>query len=99
MTLHPQARTAKGDMRNDRCPTMNLGNTAQIDRESQLYQRPLRQPEVRGFDEDAIGAQIPRPAQLALAARHVQVNGGAGKMPRVQTAFHREDPRDRIVGA
>lgn len=92
VALHPQAGSAMADMSNDGGPAVNLGDTAQIDGKRQLYQRALRKSKVRGFDEDAIRAQVPGPAQLAFAARHVQVDRGTGTMPSVQTPFHREDP-------
>jgi hypothetical protein len=86
-----------GDMRNYGRSPMDLRDTAEIDRESQFDQRPLRKAEIRRLDEHAVGAQIPGTAELPFSTRHGHVYGGASPMPRVKTPFHRETPATALL--
>src|SRR5687768_10234710 len=75
-------------MRHDGRTPMQLGDSTQIDGERELDLLPLPQPEIRGLDENARGAEIHGATQLAFAAGNVDVDGGAGPMAGMETAFH-----------
>jgi hypothetical protein len=75
-------------VRDNGSASMQLGHRAQIDGEGQLDLLTLPQSEIRGFDEDAGGAQVHGAAQLAAATWNIDVDGGPSPMPGMETAFH-----------
>jgi hypothetical protein len=75
------------------CPSVQLGDSAQIDRECQYDLLTFAQAEIGGLDEHSGGAQIHRLAQLSAATRNGYVDNGSCTVPRVQAAFHLNEPR------
>src|SRR5262245_23992294 len=67
---------------------MELGDGAEVDRESELDLLTLAQTQIGGLDEHAGGTEIHRAAQLPASAGDVDVDGGSGSVPGMQSAFH-----------
>ena len=80
-------------MGDDRCPTMQFCDGSEIDRERQYDLLSFAQAEVGRFDKNASGAQIDGLAQLSAATRDGDVDNGSCTVPRMQAAFHLNQPR------
>jgi hypothetical protein len=78
---------------NDRRAPMQLGDRSQIDRESQHHLLPFAQSEIGRFNEYPGGAQIDCFAELPTATRNGDIDNGSCTVPRVQAAFHFNQPR------
>jgi len=63
--FHHQPRAAARDVGNNSRAPMNFCDYAEIDGKSKLYCGAFAERKIGGFDEDAIGAQIARTAELA----------------------------------
>jgi len=75
------------------CPPVQLGDGAQIDRECQYDLLAFAQAQIGGLDEYPRGAQIDRLAQLPAPTRDGYIDNGSCTVPRVQAAFHLNEPR------
>lgn len=82
-------------MRDNSGAAMELGDGAEVDRESQLDMLAFLQTQIRRLDEDARSAEIDGFAKSATTAGDRNVNGGSGSVPGVQAAFHGEGGLNR----
>jgi hypothetical protein len=80
-------------VRNHGRPTVQLRDGAKIDRECQYDLLPFAQAQIGGFDEYARSAQVDGFAQFPAATRNSDVDNGSSTVPRVQAAFHLNEPR------
>ncbi len=71
---------------------MKFGHGSQVDREGEDYLLSLTQTQVRRLDENAGGAEIDGLAELAATTGNGDVDGGTGTVPRMQAAFHLNQP-------
>jgi hypothetical protein len=74
-------------------PPVQFGDRAEIDCECQDHLLPFAQSQVGGFDEYARSAQIDSLAQLSAATRDSDVDNCSSTVPRMQAAFHLNEPR------
>jgi hypothetical protein len=88
ISFHQQPCATARNVRDYGSAAMELGDGAEIDREGELNLLALAQTQIRGLDEDASGAQIHGTTELAAPARDVDVDGGSGAVPRMQSTFH-----------
>jgi hypothetical protein len=72
---------------------VQLCDGAQVDRECQHDLLTLAQAQIGGFDENARCAQIDGLAQFPAATRNSDVDNGSSTVPRMQAAFHLNEPR------
>jgi hypothetical protein len=84
-------------MSNDRGSAMQLRYSPEVDREGQYYLLSLTQAQVGRFNEYARSAQIDGLAQLSTAAGDRDIDNGSCTVPRVQAAFHLNEPRVFLV--
>jgi hypothetical protein len=77
----------------DGCPSMEFRHCSQVDGEGEHDLLPFAQSEVGSLDEDTRGAQIDGLAQLPAATRNSDVDNGPSSVPRMQAAFHLNQPR------
>jgi hypothetical protein len=84
-------------MGDDRRSAVQFRDGSQIDSEREHHLLPLAQAQVGGFDKYARCAQIDGLAQLSAAARDSNIDNGSCTVPRVQAAFHLNEPRVFLV--
>jgi len=72
---------------------MQLCDSAQIDRECQYDLLAFAQAQIGGLDKYPGGAQIDRLAQFSATTRDSDVDDCSSTVPRVQAAFHLNEPR------
>ena len=80
-------------MGNNRGPPVQFCDSPEVDRERQYDLLTLAQSQVRGLDEHACGAQIDCLAQFPPTTRDGDIDNGSCTVPRVQAAFHLNEPR------
>jgi len=86
--FHQQASATARNVRDDSGAAMELGDGPEIDGEGELDLLPLAQSQVSRFDEDARGTQIHGTTKLPATAGDIDVDGGSGAVPRMQSTFH-----------
>lgn len=84
-------------MGDDRSSTVQFRDGSQIDGERQHHLLTFAQAQVGGFDKYARSTQIDRLAQLSAAARDSDIDNCSCTVPRVQAAFHLNEPRVFLV--
>src|SRR5690606_5729467 len=90
--LHHEPSAALRYVRDDRRASVNLGDDAEIDGESQMDGGAFLQSEILRLDEHAVGAQVARPAKLAGAAGCRHVHGGSCAVAGMQASLHTQIP-------
>ena len=80
-------------MGDDRSAPMQFRDGSEVDRERQYDLLSLAQTQIGGFDEDASRTQIDSLAQFPAATRNGDVDNGSSTVPRMQAAFHLNEPR------
>jgi hypothetical protein len=81
----------------DRRSTVQFRYRSQVDGERQHHLLPFAQAQVGGFDKYARSTQIDGLAQFSAAARDSDIDNGSCTVPRVQAAFHLNEPRVFLV--
>lgn len=71
---------------------MNLGDHTEIDGEGEVHCRTFFQSQIFGLDEDTVGAQIARTAQLAGTSRDGNINSSTCSMTCMETSLHAQLP-------
>jgi hypothetical protein len=74
-------------------PPVQFCHGAQVDRERQYDLLALAQTQIGGLNEYARRAQIDGLAQFPAATRDSDVDNCSSTVPRVQAAFHLNQPR------
>jgi hypothetical protein len=76
---------------------VQLGHGPEIDCKGEHDLLSLAQSEIGRLNEHARGAQIDGLTQFPAAARNGDVDNGSSSMPRMQAAFHLNQPRVFLV--
>ena len=97
VALHHEAGTALGHVGDDRSSAVQFRYGSQIDGERQYHLLTFAQAQVGGFDKYARRTQIDGLAQFSAAARDSDIDDGSCTVPRVQAAFHLNEPRVFLV--
>jgi hypothetical protein len=73
--------------------TVQFCDGTEVDCERQYDLLSFAQTQIGGLDEYARGAQVDCLAQLPATTRDGDVNNGSSTVPRMQAAFHLNEPR------
>jgi hypothetical protein len=78
---------------NDGGPPVEFRYGTQVDGEGQHHLLSFAQSQVGRFNKHTCGAQVDGFTQLPAATRNRNVDNGSSSMPRMQAAFHFNQPR------
>ena len=89
---HESGATAR-DVRDDRSPTMDFRDDAQVDRKREMNRRAFLEPEIFGLDKDAVRAQITCATQLAGTTWNGDIDRSTCTMTSVEASLHVQIPK------